>query len=189
MALLRIRERSNGKLYISYEIRKTPQITLTERIILRKFIITLDEAVQICEFTRMEKRHWEDQFYFLKTCKASGILPQVNCYALISKGEDKDLRDITTIRHLIIISGMFDEMIKYFDMFYLPKAESIFENLFHSQDWQLISPKSSVGNVAKKGFGISSLDSLENYIYRLRNGDFLIESWGHLEFKSPHSLE
>jgi hypothetical protein len=188
MALLRIIERSNGKLYISDEIRKTPQIILTERLFLKKIIITIDDAIQICEFTRMEIRHWQDQFYFLKQCKISGILPQVNCYMLTSKGEDTDIDDFATIRHLIVITGMFDQMIEYFDMFYLPKAESIFENLFHSQNWQLISPKSSVGNVAKKGFGISSLNEVENYIYRLRNGDFLSEPHGHLEFKSLHGF-
>ncbi len=169
MSQLRFKEYPNGKLYISDELLKTPTIKLNN-VSGNQVIITLGEAVQMCEFPMRLESNLNNQISFLLSCKLHGILPKVYIYEL------KASHSIVSTNYILFITGSYNEQMKYFEMFYLPQAEEIFENRLHSQNWSLINPESSVGNIAQKGFGLSSMDSFDNLLRKIRNGDYIIKS-------------
>jgi hypothetical protein len=80
----------------------------------------------------------------------------------------------TSPQTILFITSSYDQLIKYFEMFYLPQAESIFQSLFNSQDWRIINAESSVGNVAQKGFGLTSLDSFDELLRKVKSGDYAV---------------
>lgn len=109
----------------------------------------------------------QNQISFLNACKSAGILP-AKVYHITA------VNSAATPLHILFVTGTYDTLIKYFEMFYLPIADSIFEKLFHSQNWNLINVESSIGNVAQKGYGITSPYSLEQLLMRIRNGEYMI---------------
>lgn len=109
----------------------------------------------------------QNQISFLSSCKSAGILPAKVFHLTAVNSAASPL-------HILFVTGTYDALIKYFEMFYLPMADSIFEKLFHSQNWNLINAESSVGNVAQKGYGITSLDSLDQLLKRIRYGEYMI---------------
>lgn len=167
MSQLRIKEYPTGKLYISDELLKTHTLTLND-LKGNQMTVILGEAINLCKFSKRGERNLNNQIAFLSSCKSAGILPKVCIYELRANPPDSEAQ------HILIISGTYDDQIKYQEMFYLPKAESIFDNLFHSQDWSQINPESSVGNIAMKGYGLSSLDSFDALLRKIRNGDYVV---------------
>src|SRR3989339_1267724 len=168
MSQLRYKEYPNGKLYASDELSKSSKINLND-VNEKPVTVVLGEAVNMCEFSMSRESNLKNQMSLLASCKSAGILPKVSIYELKASRADTVTKDI------LLITGSYDEQMKYFEMFYLPKVESIFENLFHSQNWGIINPESSEGNVAQKGFGISSLDAFDNLLRKIRNGDYLVK--------------
>jgi hypothetical protein len=164
---MKIKEYSNGKLYISDELEKSASITL-KNVNGQQESIVLGEAVDLCKFSKRLESNLKNQVSFLISCRAAGIMPPVNVYELtaVSSG--------TVADSVLMITGSFDAQMKYYSMFYLPTAESIFEKLFHSKNWNLINAESSIGNVAQKGYGIISLDSFDDLIRRIKNGDYIL---------------
>lgn len=167
MSQLRYKEYPNGKLYVSDELSKSSKITLND-VNGKLVTVVLGEAVQMCEFSMSRESNLKNQMSLLESCKSAGILPKVSIYELKASSAN------TVAKYILLITGSYDEQMKYFEMFYLSKVESIFEDLFHSQNWGLINPGSSEGNVAQKGFGISSLDSFDALLRKIRNGDYVV---------------
>ncbi len=166
MSQLKIKEFSTGKLYISDESANTTSFKL-DSVFGNQIEIDPGEAISISQFPQRLEANLNNQVSFLSSCKSAGILP-VRVYQLTSKDVYKEPL------YILYVTGTYDALLKYFEMFYLPKAESIFETLFHSQNWNLINAESSIGNVAQKGYGISSLDSLDNLLRMIRNGTYKV---------------
>ncbi|MEW6194819.1 MAG: hypothetical protein AB1521_06675 [Bacteroidota bacterium] len=164
MSQLRMKEFSTGKLYISDESANTTPIKLNDAFGNQSEIIP-GEAISLSQFPSRLESNLNNQVSFLTSCKSAGILP-ARIYQLKAKNT------YSNPLHILYVTGTYDALMKYFEMFYLPEAESIFEKLFHSQNWNLINAESSVGNVAQKGYGITSLDSFDNLLRKIRNGEY-----------------
>ncbi|TAL68553.1 MAG: DUF4352 domain-containing protein [Bacteroidetes bacterium] len=165
--ILEYKEFSNGKLYHFKEASKISILKIKDTFD-KHYEIKLGEAIEMCRFPKEKENNLNNLTAFLLSCESAGILPRLDIYVLSSRRNEYDNQFI------LFISGTFDERIKYGKMFNLPAAESIFKNMFHSNDWSLINPKSSVGNVAEQGFRISSLDTFNSLLESIWNGDFIV---------------
>jgi hypothetical protein len=167
MQQLKIKEYDNGKLYISDESSSTTSITINDKSG-KPTRMLVGEAINMSKFPKQLEKNYNNQMAFLQKCKEAGILPSVHIYELsrsISGNSD---------HRVLFITGSYQDEMKYFEMFYLPKAESIFDNLFHSQNWNMINAESSIGNVSQKGYSISSLDSFDALLRDIKKGNYQV---------------
>ncbi|MDD5543124.1 MAG: hypothetical protein PHX83_08105 [Acidobacteriia bacterium] len=171
MAVMTIKEFSTGKLYVSEEASKSGPLRV-EGVDGKITEITLQEAILVSGFSN-RPANYKNQVSLLASCASAGIFPKVSAYALSAKNPN------TRPVHLLLIAGSYDDYLQYEKLFYRSEVETIFSNLFHSQNWDLINAEASHGNVARKGFGISSLETLESLLRDIRNGNYLIDQVIH----------
>jgi len=171
MANMKFKEYSTGKLYFSDEA-SLQTIFKIEDASGRTVEIKLGEAISISIFPDQLKSNLDNQIAFLIACQSAGILSKVTINVLSAKHPE------AVAKHILFITGSYVEFIQYLKMFYLPKADSILESLFHSLNWSLINPEYSESNVAQKGYGISSLKTFDDFIRKIRNGDYFLRQSG-----------
>ncbi|MBN2275830.1 MAG: VCBS repeat-containing protein [Bacteroidales bacterium] len=172
-ALVEIRTYEEGKLYLTREISGPCMFTLADRKG-NSHNILFGEANWLNIFTDASKTNLQNQLAFIRKCKTAGLLPDV------TQGVLSAVESSGSAQQIQFITGSFQAMIQYQQMFYLPEAEAVFNALFPSGDWNMMNSEKAEINFAVKGYSLNdTFNSYDNLIRDIRNGVYVLEEIIH----------